>query len=261
VFGRFDTNLDDWCMNLDYNILSPQLTQDVASGGIKNFAFVSQSDGVVSNVTMSRSTAGSFLQLCAHVYVHPISLVLRLSQIRLLEWLLSLVLNEPVAATHRPDNYCAEFLTCSACMSSPQCGWCGASKTCLLGNTTGQDRFPCCGLLAQCSLTVLAFQAPLEVPVRAVGLTRVVGRVAAVLLRIAGRVWHSLGAGGVRAPARVSPVVWLVLVAAAWAAAVLLVLIGWCMTDRSRTALALCRCTTQAAFPPGLWCCGTTSRT
>jgi hypothetical protein len=71
VFGRFDTFLDDWCMNLDYNILSPQLGQDVSSGGIKNFAFVSQSGGVVSNVTMSRSTAGSFLQLCAHLYVRP----------------------------------------------------------------------------------------------------------------------------------------------------------------------------------------------
>jgi hypothetical protein len=46
--------------------------------------------------------------------------------------------------THRPDNYCAEFSTCSACMSSPQCGWCGASNTCLLGNFTGQDRSPVC---------------------------------------------------------------------------------------------------------------------
>jgi hypothetical protein len=66
VFGRFDADLEDWCMNLDYGVIANQLGADPASGGVKNFAFVTQTNGVVSNITLPRAAVGTFLQLCAH---------------------------------------------------------------------------------------------------------------------------------------------------------------------------------------------------
>ncbi len=72
VFGPFQSDIDGWCLNLDYSIIETQGSSDPTRGGITTFTFLTQFDnagGPVQSITVPRTTAGNSLQFCAYLYV------------------------------------------------------------------------------------------------------------------------------------------------------------------------------------------------